>query len=78
MKLRWNEFTEQLTEITTMTKKEYYMALTICAMGGIIIGFLTAPIKKGKYVSVKCGNNCGNDYASGECECIGACDCEED
>lgn len=67
MKKRLEEFTCQLSELTTMTKKEYLLTLAVCVLGGIIVGFLSAPIKKGKYVKVQCGNNNGNDYR--ECGC---------
>lgn len=33
-----------------------------CFLGGVVIGFLIAPVKKGIY----CGNNCGNHVRSSE------------
>lgn len=35
---------------------------TACFLGGVVAGFLIAPIKKGMYF----GNNCGNNFKNAE------------
>lgn len=42
-------------------KEEVLLGLT-CFLGGVVAGFLIAPIKRGIY----CGNNCGNHVSKAE------------
>ena len=39
-----------------MKNNEKILFGVACFLGGVVTGFLIAPIKKGMY----CGNNCGN------------------
>ncbi|MGL5616078.1 MAG: hypothetical protein ACRDD2_07620 [Sarcina sp.] len=41
-----------------MENREKILLGTACFLGGVVAGFLIAPIKKGIY----CGNNSGNSY----------------
>lgn len=43
-----------------MKNKEKILLGLTCFLGGVVAGFLIAPIKKGIY----CGNNCGNNVRS--------------
>ena len=43
-------------EVILMDKNKNILIMIICLFGGIIIGFLLAPIKQG------IGNNCGNQH----------------
>ncbi|CDM69382.1 putative membrane protein [Clostridium bornimense] len=45
-----------------MKNKEKLLLGAACFFGGIVTGFLIAPIKKGLY----CGNNNGNNFLSKE------------
>lgn len=43
---------------------EKLLVISVCFLGGMIHGFIWAPIKKG----ISCGNNNGNNYMNGEPE----------
>ena len=45
-----------------MKNKEKVLLGVACFLGGVVSGFLLAPIKKGIYL----GNNCGNQVRSAE------------
>ncbi|WP_294358027.1 hypothetical protein [uncultured Clostridium sp.] len=45
-----------------MKNKEKFLLGAACFFGGMVAGFLIAPIKKGLY----CGNNNGNNFPSKE------------
>lgn len=48
-----------------MREREAKLLGAACFLGGVVIGFLLSPIKKGMYL----GNNCGNSYSGqGETE----------
>ncbi len=47
------QFLQTLTEETTMTKKEYFLTITTCLLGGLVIGMLCSPRK---YTKIGCGN----------------------
>lgn len=57
-----------------MRKSTGILLSIISLMVGVVLGFMSAPIKKG--INIECGNNCGNykadDNAPKECE-----ECEE-
>ncbi|MCI8326892.1 MAG: hypothetical protein HFI37_03850 [Lachnospiraceae bacterium] len=50
-------FMEELTEMTTMTKKEYFLTVTTCLLGGIVLGMLCSPRKYVKIGSENGSNN---------------------
>lgn len=52
-----NEFMTELTETTTMTKKEYFLTITTCLLGGLVIGMLCSPRK---YTKIGCENGSNN------------------
>lgn len=54
---KMKEFASDLTEITTMTKKEYFLTITTCLLGGIVIGMLCSPKK---YTKIGCENGSNN------------------
>lgn len=63
---KMNEFMTELTETTTMTKKEYFLTITTCLLGGIVLGILCSPKK---YTKIGCGNgsnNSNNEVSSAE------------
>ena len=41
-----------------MRKREAKLLGVACFLGGVVTGFLLAPVKKGMYF----GNNCGNTF----------------
>ncbi len=45
-----------------MKDKEKVLLGLTCFLGGVVAGFLIAPIKRGIY----CGNNCGNHVSKAE------------
>lgn len=55
------EWTKTLTEVTEMTKKEYWLTITTSLFCGIIIGFVFAP-KRIKHTTVGCHNGSSNKY----------------
>lgn len=50
-------------EELTLTRKTLIIISSICALGGIIGGFIVSPIKKGVYINI--ANN-GNSYQDDE------------
>lgn len=63
------EWMETLTDVVTMTKKEYVLAITTSLLGGIIIGFVFAP-KRTKHTTIGSHNgsenrNNGNENGNG-------------
>lgn len=59
MKEKWEIFKTSLTETKVMTKKEFLLVVTICVLGGIVVGMLTSPRK-----SITIGSNNGNNNGS--------------
>ncbi|EOS24009.1 hypothetical protein C806_02448 [Lachnospiraceae bacterium 3-1] len=60
------EWMETLTDVVTMTKKEYLLAITTSLLGGIVIGYVFAP-RRTKYTMIGSHNgsknkNNGNEY----------------
>lgn len=51
------EFVSDLPETTTMTTKEYFLTITTCLLGGLVIGMLCSPRK---YTKIGCGNGSNN------------------
>lgn len=56
MKEKWEEFKTSLTDVTSMTKKEFLLTITVCILGGIVFGLLFSPRK-----STVIGSNNGNN-----------------
>lgn len=56
MKEKWEEFKTSLTDVTSMTKKEFLLTITVCILGGIVFGLLFSPSK-----SMMIGSNNGNN-----------------
>ncbi len=54
---KMREFASDLTETTTMTKKEYFLTITTCLLGGLVIGMLCSPRK---YTKIGCENGSNN------------------
>lgn len=58
---KMNEFMTELTETATMTtnmtKKEYFLTISTCLLGGIVIGMLCSPRK---YTKIGCENGSNN------------------
>lgn len=50
------EFMKGLSENTTMTKKEYFLTIATCLLGGIVLGILCSP-KKHTVIGCNNGNN---------------------
>jgi len=59
MKEKWKIFKTSLTETKVMTKKEFLLVVTVCVLGGIVVGMLTSPRK-----NVTIGSNNGNNNGS--------------
>ncbi len=63
---KMKEWTETLTDIVAMTKKEYVLTIAASLLGGIVIGFVFAP-KRIKHTTIGSHNgsdntNNGNEY----------------
>lgn len=57
MDVRWKEFKETLTDVTSMSKKEFLLTMAVCVLGGIVFGMLFSPRK-----STVIGSHNGNGY----------------
>lgn len=57
MEERWKEFKETLTDVTSMSKKEFLLTMAVCVLGGIVFGMLFSPRK-----STVIGSHNGNGY----------------
>lgn len=55
MEEKWEEFKESLTDVTSMSKKEFLLTMAVCVLGGIVFGMLFSPRK-----STVIGSNNGN------------------
>lgn len=74
MQEKWNELQLVLDEMKTMKKREYFLTLAVCVMGGLLVGMLMSP-KKRIQIASNNGNNNVKGLADG-CEC--EYDCDED
>lgn len=54
---KFKQFLTTLTEETTMSKKEYFLTITTCLLGGAVIGMLCSPRK---YTKIGCENGSNN------------------
>lgn len=61
MKEKWNTFKESLTDITTMTKREFLLTIAVCVLGGMVLGIFLTP-KKSVVIGSNNGNNSGNGH----------------
>ena len=43
MEERWEEFKATLTDVTSMSKKEFLLTMAVCVLGGIVFGMLFSP-----------------------------------
>ena len=59
MKEKWSIFKESLSDVTTMTKREFLLTLAVCVLGGIVFGVFLSP-KKSMVIGSNNGNNSGN------------------
>ncbi len=59
MKEKWELFKVSLTEVKTMSKKEWLLMLAVCVLGGIVLGMLLSPRK-----SITIGSHNGNNNGS--------------
>ena len=59
MKEKWELFKVSLTEIKTMSKKEWLLTLTVCILSGIVLGMVLSPRK-----SITIGSHNGNNNGS--------------
>ena len=64
MKEKWENFKASLTDITSMSKKEFLLTMAVCILGGIVFGMLFSPKK-----SVVIGSNNGNNGRNGCGDC---------
>lgn len=64
MKEKWSNFKASLTEMTTMSRKEFLLTIAVCVLGGIVFGILASP-KKSMVIGSNNGNNSGN-YSKAE------------
>lgn len=78
-------FCELFTGEVEIGKRELWLIGGLCFFAGIAIGLLKAPWTHGVTIGSNNGNNNGNnnrgnhaDLGEDECECIGACECEDE
>ena len=64
MKQKWNDFKESLTDIMEMSKKEFWLTMAVCILGGIVFGIFLST-KKSVTIASNNGNNNGNGSGSG-------------
>lgn len=79
MKEKWEAFKTSLTDVTSMTKKEFLLTITVCILGGIVFGLLFSPRKTMVIGSNNGNNNRGNLSGRdiGEADEIADCDNEK-
>lgn len=59
---KMKEWTETLTDVVAMTKKEYILTIAASLLGGIVIGFVFAPRRiKHTTIGSHNGNECPKD-----------------
>lgn len=76
---KMKEWMETLTDVVSMTKKEYVLTITSSLLGGIILGFMLAP-KRTRHTTIGSNNgpkNSGNEYGSDFFEDYGEDDWED-
>lgn len=61
MKEKWNAWMQELTEETTVTKRELALGAAVCALAGMVAGILIAKITNGLSWSLSIMSNNGND-----------------
>lgn len=61
MREKWDLFKISLTEVKTMTKKEWLLMLAVCALSGIVLGMLISPRKNTTIGSHNGSNNQDNN-----------------
>lgn len=76
------KITEILTGNVTISKKEFWLTVTSCALLGVITGLILAPFTHGITLCSHNGNGntksvYGKEEADAETECIGVCECQK-
>ncbi len=56
MKEKWETFKASLTDVTSMSKREFLLTIAVCILGGIVFGMLFSP-KKTMVIGSNNGNN---------------------
>lgn len=59
MREKWELYKDSLTEVKTMSKKEWLLIIAVCLLLGIVIGMFLSPRK-----NVTIGSNNGNNNGS--------------
>ena len=61
MKKERNDFKASLSEVVTMSKKEFLLTTAVCILGGIVFGLLFSPRKSTVLGSYNGNNNAVDD-----------------
>ena len=56
MQEKWETFKASLTDVTSMSKREFLLTIAVCILGGIVFGMLFSP-KKTMVIGSNNGNN---------------------
>lgn len=56
MKEKWETFKASLTDVTSMSKREFLFTIAVCILGGIVFGMMFSP-KKTMVIGSNNGNN---------------------
>ncbi|MDY2698222.1 MAG: hypothetical protein ACI4E5_14465 [Suilimivivens sp.] len=56
MKEKWETFKASLTDVTSMSKREFLLTIAVCILGGIVFGMMFSP-KKTMVIGSNNGNN---------------------
>ena len=68
MKQEWNDFKASLSEVVTMSKKEFLLTTAVCILGGIVFGLLFSPRKSTVLGSYNGNNNAVDVWRKSEDE----------
>lgn len=60
MKEKWEIYKTTLEESKTMSKKEFLLIITVCVLGGMVLGMLFSP-RKHTTIGSNNGNNNGSN-----------------
>lgn len=56
MKQEWEDFKASLTDVLSMSRKEFLLTVAVCILGGIVFGMLASP-RKSTIIGSHNGNN---------------------
>lgn len=59
MKEKWEIFKASLSDIVSMSRKEFLLTAAVCMLGGMVLGLLFSP-RKSTVIGSNNGNNSGN------------------